>query len=95
MTQTESQESLFFPLSHGQRALWFLHQSAPGSAAYNLTFSARTRSPVDAEALRRAFQTLVDRYPMLRTVFVERSGETVQQVLPQARVAFELVEASG
>ena len=32
------------PLSHGQQALWFLHQLVPGTAAYNVVFSARVSS---------------------------------------------------
>ena len=68
------------PASHGQRALWFLHQSNPTSAAYNVVFSARIRSAIDLPALRRSFQALVDRHPSLRTTFREESDCLVQQV---------------
>ncbi len=68
------------PASHGQRALWFLHQSDPKSAAYNVVFSARIRSVIDLPALRRSFQALVDRHPSLRTTFHEESDRLIQQV---------------
>ncbi len=68
------------PASHGQRALWFLHQSNPTSAAYNVVFSARIRSAIDLPALRRSFQALVDRHPSLRTTFREESDCLVQQL---------------
>src|SRR5262245_41725502 len=68
------------PLSRGQQALWFLYQSAPESAAYNTAFTARILSPVDIPALRRAFQTLIDRHPSLRTTFPTRGGEVVQEI---------------
>jgi amino acid adenylation domain-containing protein/thioester reductase-like protein len=60
------------PLSHGQRALWFLHRLAPDSAAYNLHFCARIRSPLDPEILRRSFDALTARHESLRATFPER-----------------------
>ncbi|WP_394823181.1 amino acid adenylation domain-containing protein [Pendulispora albinea] len=55
------------PLSHGQRALWFLHQNAPEDPAYNLVFACWLRRPLDAAAWRRALEKLVERHPSLRT----------------------------
>ena len=80
------------PLSHGQKALWFLHQSAKDSAAYNVAFAVRIRSALDVEALRRSFQKLVDRHAMLRARFVMRGGELVQEVAGYREVAFALTE---
>jgi amino acid adenylation domain-containing protein len=83
------------PLSYGQKALYFLHRSDPESPAYHVAFTARFRSPVDAGALRRALQRLVDRHEQLRARFVLRDGEPVQEITPQCPVAFEQVEASS
>ena len=58
-----------FPLSYGQKALWFLQRTAPESAAYHVTAAVRVRGALDAAALRRAFQALADRHPALRTTF--------------------------
>ena len=82
-----------FELSHGQRAIWFLHQLAPASAAYNISRAARIRSSVDREALRNAFQALVDRHAGLRTAFAEVNGEPFQRVAEKAQVHFECVDA--
>ncbi|HEX8709306.1 MAG TPA: condensation domain-containing protein, partial [Pyrinomonadaceae bacterium] len=68
------------PLSHGQKALWFLHQLAPESAAYNLSAAVRLLSEVDPQALQRTFQALVDRHPSLRTTFSASSAEPVQRI---------------
>jgi amino acid adenylation domain-containing protein len=68
------------PLSHGQKALWFLHQLAPESAAYNLAAAVRLLSKVDVPALQRTFQALVDRHLSLRTTFSDSSGEPVQRI---------------
>jgi hypothetical protein len=84
-----------YPLSYGQRALWFLHQLAPKSAAYNVASAARVRSPLDVAALRRACQALVDRHPMLRTTFLVVDGEPMQQVHEPIVAAFEQVDAGS
>jgi malonyl CoA-acyl carrier protein transacylase len=86
----------FRPLSYGQQALWFLHQSAPDSAAYHVAFTARICSSVDVSALRRAFQALIMRHPMLRTTFAKTSeGKPVQEVHGYQEVYFEEINASS
>jgi amino acid adenylation domain-containing protein len=59
-----------YPLSTGQRGLWVLHQAAPDSTAYILAGAARAGNNLDVGALRRAFQGVLARHPMLRTIFV-------------------------
>ncbi len=66
-----------FPLSQGQKALWFLNRLAPESAGYNITFAARLGRPVDAEALHGAFSDLLSRHPILGVTFTVRDGEPV------------------
>jgi amino acid adenylation domain-containing protein len=80
------------PLSSGQKALWFLFQSAPQSYAYHVSFSARIRSAVDTVALRRACQAVVDRHGALRTTFTNRDGEPVQHIAGHCDVRFETVD---
>ncbi|HEX8161810.1 MAG TPA: amino acid adenylation domain-containing protein [Pyrinomonadaceae bacterium] len=83
------------PLSFGQRALWFLHRLAPDSPAYNLAAAVRVRPPLDAGALRRAFQQLVERHPCLRTTFAERAGQPSQRVHEHAEIFFRQEDASS
>jgi hypothetical protein len=52
-----------FPLSYGQRGLWFLHNLAPESTAYNLARAVKIRGPLDVAALRHAFSKLLERHP--------------------------------
>jgi amino acid adenylation domain-containing protein len=82
------------PAAHGQRASWFLHQSRPGSGAYNVVFSARVRSAVDLAALRRSFQALVDRHASLRTTFSDESDGLVQRVHGWTPVSFAVHDRS-
>jgi hypothetical protein len=80
------------PLSYGQRALWFLYRSDPESAAYHVSFSARIRSHLDVSALKRAFQTLMDRHPCLRSHVRDQNGEPVQQIHGHLDVHFEIAD---
>ncbi|HEX6287553.1 MAG TPA: AMP-binding protein, partial [Herpetosiphonaceae bacterium] len=86
-----------YPLSIGQRALWFLHELAPASAAYHITSAVRIRGSLDSAALHRAFQRLVDRHPSLRATFAPHGSDgqaaPVQRIASRVEVAFERVAA--
>ena len=69
------------PLSYGQKGLWVLHRVVSESTAYTLASAARTTSVVDAAALKLAFQALMARHPMLRTIFPVYEGEPYQTIL--------------
>jgi len=80
----------FYPLSYGQRALWYVQQMIPGSSVYNLQSTWRILSDVDIPALRRTFQWLVDRHSALRTTYGLRDREPVQFVHPRREVCFRI-----
>ena len=84
-----------YPLSYNQQGIWFLYQLAPESTVYNVTFAARICSELDIDALRGAFQTLVDRHPSLRTTFSVNAGIPVQQVHENPKVHFEQTDAAS
>jgi amino acid adenylation domain-containing protein/non-ribosomal peptide synthase protein (TIGR01720 family) len=83
-----------YPLSYGQRALWFVHQLDRSSAAYNLHVALRIHSLLDVEALRSAFQKVVDRHAPLRSTFAERDGVPFQRVAEKMEVAFSVHDAT-
>ncbi|MBL8166329.1 MAG: amino acid adenylation domain-containing protein [Anaerolineae bacterium] len=85
----------YFPLSYNQQSMWFMNQSAPESAAYNVAFTVRVRSHVDVDALRRAFQAIADRHPTLRTIYAFREGAPMQATQGSSEVAFEVVDAAS
>src|SRR6266550_4745706 len=82
------------PLSHGQRALWFLYRLAPESPAYNLLYAAHVRSPLDIPALQRAVQALLERHPLLTATYTMRDGEPVQPFHPDHQLRVEVIDAS-
>jgi amino acid adenylation domain-containing protein len=81
-------------LSDNQQGIWFLCQLAPESSIYNVSFAGRIRSGLDIPALRRAFQTLVDRHPSLRTTIAVQAGKPVQHVHEDQPVQFEAADAA-
>ena len=84
-----------YPLSYNQQGIWFLYQLAPESTVYNVNFAARISSDLNVPAMRRAFQTLVDRHPSLRTTFLVDAGKPIQQVHEQREVHFEETDAAA
>lgn len=95
LTQKAEQEGSCCPLSRGQEALWFIHQLASESAAYNLMYAWRIRLALQVPALHRAGQALVMRHPTLRTVYEMSDGRPVQRTLKQQEVAFEVTDANN
>ncbi|HEX5717904.1 MAG TPA: amino acid adenylation domain-containing protein, partial [Thermoanaerobaculia bacterium] len=80
------------PLSHGQRALWFLQRLRPEAAAWNIAAAARVRGQLDAGRLRRAFERLTERHDALRLSFHETPGGPIQRLHPEGRLDFQEAE---
>lgn len=83
------------PLSHAQQRLWFIDAARPGAATYNVPFLLRWVEPVDATALTAALRAVVDRHPVLRTVYPQVDGQPVQRVLPAGPVEVTVVDLDG
>jgi hypothetical protein len=95
LLQKKARESAsFHPLSYNQQGIWFLYQLAPESSVYNVNFAARIRADIDVPAMRRAFQTLIDRHPALRTTFPVHFGKPIQRVHEAQKIHFQEVEGS-
>jgi len=92
LKRNASEKKSISPVSPGQKALWFLYQSARDSAAYNVGFSVRIYSEIDVGALRRALQSLADRHGALRSYFAMQEGQLVQVTRGYQEVAFDVAE---
>jgi len=84
-----------YPLSYGQRALWFLWQLAPLSHTYNVAFAIRIGSVVDITAMHKAFELLRVRHPILCTNYPKLESEPIQKVNQNQELDFLLIDASS
>ncbi|NEQ79178.1 MAG: SDR family NAD(P)-dependent oxidoreductase, partial [Moorea sp. SIO2I5] len=83
-----------YPLSYGQKGLWFLWQLAPHSYNYNLSFPLRIYSQVDVITWRETFQALRIRHPILRSTFPNLGEQLIQQVHQNQELDFLEIDAS-
>ncbi|MFD7641955.1 amino acid adenylation domain-containing protein [Kitasatospora sp. NPDC059795] len=74
-----------YPLTHNQKALWFLKHLNPDAFAYNIGGAVEIRTELDPELMFDAFRVLLERHPCLRANFVLEDGQAVQIVSPDAR----------
>jgi len=82
------------PLSEAQRQLWLLLQiEKTSSIAYNVSTTLELRGALDAERLRSALQSVVDRHSALRTTIAPDGSRQV--IHEDARVELPLTDLSG
>ncbi|RNL73104.1 condensation domain-containing protein [Streptomyces sp. I6] len=74
------------PLSYAQRRMWFINRFEGPSSTYNIPLLLRFRGPLDTAALRGAFQDVMERHEVLRTVFEEVDGQPFQRILDPAGI---------
>ncbi|WP_198299707.1 non-ribosomal peptide synthetase [Tumebacillus avium] len=84
-----------FPLSYGQRSLWFMQRIAPDSSAYNVSRAVKIPAALDTQALQAAFTILSERHPQLRTRIELHNGEPLQLVQEQPNFLFAVENTAG
>ena len=80
------------PLSFPQQRLWFFDRMDPGNITYNACVAMQLYGPLDIDALRAAFECVVERHEVIRTVYPDVEGIPQQQVLDQWTLEFEFVD---
>lgn len=76
------------PLSFAQERLWLVDRLYPGSRTYNNFDVWHLKGRLDVHALTNAFDEIVRRHEVLRTVFPSRHGQPVQEILPASGTSF-------
>ena len=80
----------YYPLSHAQKRFWILSHFKDGSAAYNVASAFSIDGYFNIDAFKKAFDVVIERHEILRTVFVESAGEPMQKILSADRSGFEI-----
>ncbi|MFD5182819.1 amino acid adenylation domain-containing protein [Streptomyces sp. NPDC058372] len=83
------------PLTHNQKALWFLEQLNPDGYAYNIGGAVEVRAVLDPELMFEAVRRLVARHPALRTTFHLSDGRPVQRTAAEAEPDLALFDVEG
>jgi amino acid adenylation domain-containing protein len=81
------------PLAYSQELLWLLSQLESG-VAYNAPAAFRLQGPIDAAALQRALDSLVERHEIFRTTYEIIDGRPMQIVASTGSVELRLVDLS-
>ncbi len=79
------------PLSFAQQRLWFIHQTEPQSAAYNVICAWQISGPLNLKAFKQSLHAIVQRHESFRTSFVEIETQPVQIVSPLEEIKLALV----
>ncbi len=70
------------PLAFAQKRMWLLHEFTGKTATYTMPMALRLKGSLDAVALRRSFEAIVQRHEALRTLFEIVDGVPVQTIVP-------------
>ncbi len=84
-----------YPLSFGQKAIWFTHQLNPQSAAYNIGGVMHIPSTLKLDILDKAINGVIQRHPGLRANFYVVNGEPVQRIYAHRPSKFTLVNVEN
>lgn len=95
LLQREPHTLEVYPLSYGQRALWYIWKLAPGSSAYNQSIPLRVSNDGNFDRWRRVFEILVERHPIFRTRFHFRKDEPIQQLVHDISPDIQWIDLAG
>lgn len=97
LKNTGSESIKVLPLSHNQKALWFLRTVSPENTSYNIALAAEIKNPIIYDALSSALVVLTEQFPMLRTIFAyppESDSAACQIVLEKINPVIEQIDGS-
>src|SRR6516162_589886 len=81
-----SEHVYVFPVTFAQQRLLFLNQLDPTSTTYSVPWSIRITGPLNAEALERSLNEIVQRHEILRTTYDIVEGHPLQTVRPAVHI---------
>ncbi|MEO7584342.1 MAG: amino acid adenylation domain-containing protein [Ferruginibacter sp.] len=81
------------PLSFGQERLWFIDQLG-GTLQYHVPTVLRLNGKLDIEALSNAFQQIINRHEVLRTIILEEEGLGYQIIKDRDRWQLQRVDGT-
>ncbi|MBC9929146.1 non-ribosomal peptide synthetase [Chitinophaga qingshengii] len=86
-------DNTHIPLSFSQERFWFIDQFE-GSTHYHVPLVLQLKSAPDTAALTFAFQTLINRHEVLRTVIIQEEGVAYQHIGDKDRWELQLMDGA-
>ena len=84
-----------YPLSPGQRRMWFLEQLNPGLACYNEAEAVRLSGELNVDAMERAVNLIVARHEVLRTTVQVMDNEPMAVVHDNWPIQLKRIDLSA
>ncbi|KQZ02951.1 non-ribosomal peptide synthetase/type I polyketide synthase [Streptomyces clavifer] len=84
-----------YPLTHNQKALWFLKHLNPDGYAYNIGGAVEVNVALEPDLMFEAVRRLITRHPALRTNFFLEDGQAVQRVCEDGPSDLALFDVQG
>ncbi|HVU95545.1 MAG TPA: amino acid adenylation domain-containing protein, partial [Puia sp.] len=82
------------PLSYSQERLWFIDR-LEGTVAYHNPMALQLPGDIDPAAMERAFQALIRRHEVLRTMIGQEAGVPYQWIAEDYSWALGIIEGGG
>lgn len=80
------------PLSFSQQRLWFIDRLEGGSAHYNMPLALKLVGEFDAEAFKKAINSIVSRHEILRTTYHLSELQAIQKVSLESDVNINTID---
>jgi natural product biosynthesis luciferase-like monooxygenase protein/amino acid adenylation domain-containing protein len=78
--------AVHYPVSHGQKRIWIIHEMTDGNKAYNMPNLFRIKDEqLNILAFEKAITALMERHESLRSVFLLVDGQPRQKILKKAQ----------
>lgn len=84
-----------YPLSPGQRRVWFLEQLNPGLPIYNEADAVRLVGELDIDKMERALNIVIARHDVLRTTFWAHDNQPVAVVHESWPLRLRKIDLAG
>ncbi|MDJ0518324.1 MAG: amino acid adenylation domain-containing protein, partial [Trichodesmium sp. MO_231.B1] len=81
--------------SHIQQANWFLYKFNSTGLADKISIAIRMTSFVDIPTVKNTLQILIERHPILRSLYSEQDGNIISEIRENVEIDWEEIDASS
>ncbi|MGD1704143.1 non-ribosomal peptide synthetase [Dapis sp. BLCC M229] len=82
-------------ISHIQQVNWFLYKFNPIGLADKISIAIRIKSFIDILTVKNTLQILIERHPILRSLYSEQDGNLISEIRENVEIEWEEIDASS